>query len=134
MSGLVLKLGPRERVLINGAVIENGDRRSRLSIVTPNANVLRLRDAIHPEEASTPVRRLCYRAQLILTGDATEEEARTQLLPRIEELSQILIDPDSRRLLTQATDALLSGQFYQCLKALRALIPREDRLLAARSE
>ena len=30
MSGLVLKLSPKERVLINGAVIENGDRRSRL--------------------------------------------------------------------------------------------------------
>jgi flagellar protein FlbT len=134
MSGLVLKLGPRERVLINGAVIENGDRRSRLSIVTPNANVLRLRDAIHPEEAKTPVRRLCYHAQLILTGDASETEAREQLLPRIEELSQILVDSDSRRLLTQATEALLTGQFYQCLKALRALIPREDRLLAARAQ
>jgi flagellar protein FlbT len=134
MSGLVLKLGPRERVLINGAVIENGDRRSRLSIVTPNANVLRLRDAIHPEEAKTPVRRLCYHAQLVLTGDANEEEACSQLLPRIEELSQILVDPDSRRLLTQATEALLTGQFYQCLKALRSLIPREDRLLAARSQ
>lgn len=134
MSGLVLKLGPRERVLINGAVIENGDRRSRLSIVTPNANVLRLRDAIHPEDARTPVRRLCYHAQLILTGDADMDEARAHLLPRIEELSQILTDPDSRRLLSQATDALLSEQFYQCLKALRALIPREDRLLAARSQ
>ena len=131
MSGLVLKLGPRERVLINGAVIENGDRRGRLSIVTPNANVLRLRDAIHPEEARTPVRRLCYAAQLILTGDAHADDAKQQLLPRIEELSHILVDPDSRRLLTQATNALLSEQFYQCLKALRALIPREDRLLAA---
>jgi flagellar protein FlbT len=130
MSGLVLKLGPRERVLINGAVIENGDRRSRMSIVTPNANVLRLRDAIHPEEAKTPVRRLCYTAQLILTGDTDAEDARNQLLPRIEELSHILVDPDSRRLLSQATDSLLGDQFYQCLKALRALIPREDRLLA----
>ena len=37
MSGLVLKLGPHERVLINGAVIENGDKRSRLAIMTPNA-------------------------------------------------------------------------------------------------
>lgn len=68
MSGLVLKLGPRERILINGAVIENGDRRSRLSIVTPKANILRLRDALHPDDASTPVRRICYTAQLILTG------------------------------------------------------------------
>lgn len=131
MSGLVLKLGPRERVLINGAVIENGDRRSRLSIMTPNANVLRLRDAIHPDEAQTPVRRLCYAAQLVLTGDAEPSNAKSQLLPRIEELSHILIDPDSRRLLTQASNAVLSEQFYQCLKALRALIPREDRLLAA---
>ncbi|MDJ0638091.1 MAG: flagellar biosynthesis repressor FlbT, partial [Paracoccaceae bacterium] len=38
MSGLVLKLAPKERVLINGAVIENGDRRTRMSILTPNAN------------------------------------------------------------------------------------------------
>ena len=37
MSGLVLKLAPNERVLINGAVIENGDRRSKIAIKTPNA-------------------------------------------------------------------------------------------------
>ncbi|WP_299847499.1 flagellar biosynthesis repressor FlbT [uncultured Roseovarius sp.] len=130
MTGLVLKLSPKERVLINGAVIENGDRRSRLSIMTPNANILRLRDAIHPEEATTPVRRVCYAAQLILSGDAEPEESRLQLLRHIEELSQVLTDADSRSHLTQATDALLKDQHYQCLKALRALLPREDRLLA----
>jgi flagellar protein FlbT len=134
MSGLVLKLGPKERVLINGAVIENGDRRSRLSIVSPNANILRLRDAIHPEEANTPVRRVCYAAQLVLTGDATPEETRHQMLRRIEELSQILIDPDSRKLLASATEAVLADQYYQCLKSLRALLPREERLLGARMQ
>ena len=131
MSGLVLKLGPKERVLINGAVIENGDRRSRLSIMTPNANILRLRDAIHPEEATTPVRRVCYAAQLVLSGDAAPEDARMPLLRRIEELSQVLTDPDSRRQLALATNAALNDQFYQCLKSLRALLPREERLLAA---
>lgn len=130
MTGLVLKLGPRERVLVNGAVIENGDRRSRLSIVTPNVNILRLRDAIHPDDASTPVRRLCYSAQLVLTGDVDAEEARPNLLRQIEELSRAMIDIDSRSLLTQATEAVLTDQYYKCLKALRALIPREDRLLA----
>ena len=134
MSGLVLKLGPRERVLINGAVIENGDRRSRLSIVTPKANILRLRDAIHPEEARTPVRRLCYMTQLILTGDIDPDEAQRQLIRGIEELSRILTDPDSRELLTKATASLLDAQYYQSLKALRSLIPREDRLLAARQQ
>ena len=132
MSGLVLKLGPKERVLINGAVIENGDRRSRLSIMTPNVNILRLRDAIHPDEANTPVRRVCYLAQLVLTGDAEAGETELQLLRRIEELSQILTDPDSRRLLTDATQAVLGGEHYKCLKSLRSLLPREERLLRPR--
>ena len=131
MSGLVLKLGPKERVLINGAVIENGDRRSKLSIMTPNANILRLRDAIHPEEVNTPVRRVCYVAQLVLSGDTDPEEAVLQLMRGIEQLSQVLTDTDSRQALARATFAVRSGQYYQALKSLRRLLPREERLLAA---
>lgn len=132
MSGLVLKLGPHERVLINGAVIENGERRSRLAIMTPGANILRLRDAIHPEAANTPVRRVCYIAQLVLSGDAVPADARMKLLRGIEQLSQVLTDHDSRTQLTLATAAVLEGQHYQALKALRSLLPREERLMAAR--
>lgn len=131
MSGLVLKLGPKERVLINGAVIENGDRRSRLSIVTPNANILRLRDAIHPGDANTPVRRVCYIAQLVLSGDAAPSEGQIQLMHGIEQLSQVLVDDDSRNLLNDATTAVKGNNFYQALKALRSLLPREERLLEA---
>ena len=131
MSGLVLKLGPKERVLINGAVIENGDRRTRVAVLTPNANILRLRDAIPPEEANTPVRRVCYIAQLVLSGDADIGQARQQLLRGIEQLSQALRDPDSRQQMTEATEAILEGEFYRALKRLRALLPREERLLAA---
>jgi flagellar biosynthesis repressor protein FlbT len=131
VTGLVLKLAPKERVLINGAVIENGDRRSRLAIMTPNAHILRLRDAIHPEQANTPVRRVCYIAQLVLSGDADPTQARQQLLRGIEQLSQVLTDPDSRLQLTSATAAVLDNQHYPALKALRSLLPREERLLAA---
>jgi len=130
MSGLVLKLGPKERVLVNGAVIENGDRRSRLSILTPKANILRLRDAIRPDEVNTPVRRVCYIAQLILSGDAEADEARLQLLRGVEQLSQALTDDDSRQLLAEATDAFIDGEYYRGLKRLRGLLPREERLLS----
>lgn len=131
MSGLILKLSPKERILINGAVIENGDRRSRLAIVTKDANILRLRDAIHPDEATTPVRRVCYAVQLVLSGDGDAESSRKSLLRHIEELSQVFTDRDSRLSLAVASDALVNGDHYHCLKALRLLIPREDRLLAA---
>ena len=130
MSGLVLKLGPKERVLINGAVIENGDRRTRVSILTPNANILRLKDALHPDEAKTPVRRVCYIAQLILSGDVPTNDAKSQLLTGIEQLSQVFRDTDSRSVLEQATAAVVNERYYQAMKALRLLIPREDRLLA----
>ncbi len=130
MSGLVLKLAPKERVLVNGAVIENGERRSRLSIVTPNAKILRLKDAIHPEDATTPVKRVCYIAQLILSGDAEPEDGHDQLLQGIEQLSQVFRDSDSRTSLATASEATLNGQTYQALKALRLLIPREERLLS----
>jgi len=131
MSGLVLKLGPHERVLINGAVIENGEKRSRLAIMTPNANILRLRDAIHPQEANTPVKRVCYIAQLVLTGDASAGDTRQQLLRGIEQLSQVLTDHDSRTHLNLATKAIMENQPYQALKSLRSLLPREERLFAA---
>ncbi len=130
MSGLVLKLGPGERVLINGAVIENGDRRARFAIMTSDAHILRLRDAIHPDEVTTPVRRVCYATQLVLSGDSRPDEAQLPLLRRIEELSRILTDSDSRTHLAIASDAVIAGQYYTCLKALRTLLPREERLLA----
>lgn len=130
MTGLVLKLGPRERIMINGVVMENGDRRARLNVITPEANVLRLRDAIHPDDAKTPVTRVCYIAQLVLAGEADPEEGRRQLLRGIEQLSQVFQDADSRSHLGAATEAVVAGRFYQAMRGLRNLMPREARLLA----
>lgn len=130
MSGLVLKLAPNERVLINGAVIENGDRRASIAIKTPNANVLRLKDAIHPERANSPVSRVCYVAQLILSGDADPTEGRAQVIQGIEQLSQVFEDRDSRSILAAASEAAIEGNFYQTLRRLRPLLSREARMLA----
>lgn len=129
MSGLVLKLAPHERILINGAVIENGIRRTRLNIVTPGANILRLRDAIHPEDATTPVKRVCYVAQLVLSGDVDFDDGSEQLSRGIEQLGFALTDADSVEHLARARAALDDGNAYQTLKALRLLLPIEEILL-----
>ena len=131
MSGLVLKLGPKERVLLNGAVIENGDRRSRITILTPDANLLRLKDALHPDEAVTPVKRVCYIAQLALCGEAEAHDARRQLLHGIDQLSRVFRDAESQSALRVASDAAKEQRFYQTLKSLRPLISREAGLLAS---
>ena len=131
MSGLVLKLAPNERILINGVVLENGDRRARISVKTPHANILRLRDAIHPDDAVTPVSRICYEAQLILSGDRAVDDGRKILLRGIEQLTQVFEDRDSRHLLGDATEGVVENNFYRALRALRDLLPRVARLLAA---
>ncbi len=64
MSGLSLNLAPKERFLINGAVVECGPRRSRITIITPNTRVLRMKDAIHPECSETPLGKFAITSSL----------------------------------------------------------------------
>ena len=131
MSGLVLKLGPKERVLINGAVIENGDKRSKLNIVTPNANILRLRDALHPDEIDSPVKRLCYTVQLVLSGDADATEAKLQILRGLEQLGQIFKDTESQETIQTVASLVTEKQFYPALRSLRVLLARERSIIEA---
>ena len=130
MVGLVLKLAPKERVLINGAVLENDVRRSRFSIVTPSANVLRLKDAIHPKNANTPVSRVCYQLQLILAGSTEADVAKLQVSMQVGELSRILTDSFCQKHVLGAHRAIQDGKFYSALKLLKALLPIERDLLA----
>ena len=130
MPGLILKLAPNERFVANGVVIENGDRRTRLNILTPGSNVLRLRDAIHPDEATTPVTRVCYIVQLVLAGEADPDEAKPQIARGIEQLKCVFTDDDCAIKLDQAASAIAEDKFYPALRALRALLPAEGHLLA----
>ncbi|MEP5152148.1 flagellar biosynthesis repressor FlbT [Planktotalea sp.] len=130
MVGLVLKLGPKERVLVNGAVLENGARRSRFSIITPSANVLRLKDAIHPDAANTPLGRVCFQLQLILAGSSDSKVVIGQIDGQILELARILVDPLCQEHLTAARQAVVQGKFYNAMKSLKILLPFERALLA----
>lgn len=130
MPGLILKLSPQERFVVNGVVIENGDRRARLGILTPDSNVLRLRDAIHPDHANTPVSRVCYILQLILAGEADVESAQAQALSGIEQLSAVFVDTASCASLAQAMADVAKGRYYPALRALRSILPAEGHLMA----
>ncbi len=132
MPGLILKLRAHEQILVNGVVMQNGDRNARLIIKTPDAKILRLRDAIHPEEATTPVRRVCYIAQLAVAGEADVPETISQLQAGIGQLRDALRGFDGTSHLDDAQHAVDDGNFYGALKFLRKLIPLEDELLGTR--
>ena len=129
MPGLILKLRAHEQILVNGVVMQNGDRNTRLIIKTPNANILRLRDAIHPDDVDTPVKRVCYIAQLAVAGEVEPEQSVTQLGSGIAQLQDALSGIEGCEHLDEAIEQLRRRNFYGVLRALRRVLPIEARLL-----
>ncbi len=129
MPGLILKLRAHEQILVNGVVMQNGDRNARLIIKTPDANILRLRDAIHPDDVDTPVKRVCYIAQLAVAGEVESEQAAAQLGSGIAQLRDALSGFEGSEHLDKAIDQLRRRNFYGVLRALRRVLPIEALLL-----
>ncbi len=129
MPGLILKLRAHEQILVNGVVMQNGDRNARLIIKTPDVHILRLRDAIHPDEVDTPVKRVCYIAQLAVAGEVEPEPAAAQLGAGIAQLQDALNGFDGSDSLDAAIAQLRRRNFYGVLRALRRVLPVEQMLL-----
>lgn len=130
MAGLILKLRAHEQVLVNGVVMQNGNRNARLVVKTPNVHILRLRDAIHPDAVDTPVKHVCYIAQLAVAGEIGPEEAAGQLGRGIAQLQDALRGIAGGEALEVALEQLRRRNFYAVLRALRGLLPVEATLLA----
>jgi flagellar protein FlbT len=128
-GGLVLRLRPFEKFLVNGVVIENGDRRARLRVVTQDAHILRVRDALHPDEANTPARRLYYVAQLAVAGEAEAEATQKELIPGLEALRIALGAEIAGADLDVALEDARLGRFYHVMRALSRVLPKEAALL-----
>lgn len=128
-GGLIIRLRPHEKFLINGCILENGDKRAKLRVKTEGANILRLRDALHPSEATTPVKRLYYVAQLIVTGDLTAETAIPEISKGLDDLYEAVADDECREQIDQAREHLENGEYYRVLRALKSVLPYEEKVL-----
>ena len=122
MSGLVLKLKPFEKFLINGVVMQNGQRAAQLRIQSPNASVLRMRDAIRPEDARTPFTQIYYIAQLAVAGEADAEAARAEIIGILDQLpSQSLRRAEDRERLSSLREAVETGKLFSAMRIARKL-------------
>lgn len=134
MSGLVISLKPNEKFLVNGALLMNGSKRSQICLPDDDVYVLRLSDALHPNEVNSPVRRVYYAVQLILSGDndalKIEEDVRSGLLA----LEAVFEGTPLSETLEKAKIAFLKGHFYSVLNNLKSLFPIEDAMLNAVSD
>ncbi|MCK0168268.1 flagellar biosynthesis repressor FlbT [Jannaschia sp. S6380] len=128
----MLKFPAGDRIVVNGAVIENVGRGARLRLLTPETQLLRLRDAIDPEAAGTPVGRIAHSVQLMMVGEADMEETTTAVLGALVPLRHAFVAPEDRSRIDRIAAHLRDGQLYQALRQLGGLRRQEASLLAAR--
>lgn len=131
MAGLMLKFPAGDRIVVNGAVIENVGRSARLRLLTPQTQLLRLRDAVDPEAATTPVARLAHVVQMMLIGELAPGDAVPETLTALVPLRHAFTAQDDRSCIDVIAEHLREGQFYQALRQLGRLRRKEALLLSA---
>ncbi len=127
-GGLVLSLASGERFLVNGVMLENGDKPSRIRVADRNARVLRCRDAIEPEEVTTPLKRVYFAIQLFISGDLEPDEATPALLRECSELAKAF-EPINRDWIPDLVQMLHRRNYYSALCHLKPLFGIERELL-----
>ena len=78
---LKLTLKPGEKLVINGAVIENGDRRAVL-VVKNRASILREKDIMQPAQADTPMRRIYFAVMMLYLDEGSHRQYYDEVLLR----------------------------------------------------
>lgn len=124
----MLKLAPGERFIINGTMLENGDKPGRIRVPGPDVMVLRCRDALKPSEVNTPVKQVYYGIQLLITRDLEEEKTLPALHRACEDLKTAFA-PANPDLIPILQEMIRRGNYYSALCYMKQIIELESQLL-----
>lgn len=122
---LRITLKPKERLIINGACIRNGDRAADLLVET-RCKFLRESEIIRESEADTPCKKLAVTLQLIYLSD--EPSALVDLFVR-QAVEVMELMPSAAPSLAEINARLDVKEFHAAIKAVRKLITHEQHLL-----
>ncbi|WP_404384784.1 flagellar biosynthesis repressor FlbT [Caenispirillum salinarum] len=125
---LKLNLKPGEKIVINGAVIVNGDRKASLGVKN-FANILRESDVMQEEEANTPTKRAYFAAQLMLLDPEHRADYEAPFRRYMKDLIGAFTNRDMLDLLQLALEHHDAGDYYKILAVLRKVISYEEVLL-----
>jgi flagellar biosynthesis repressor protein FlbT len=124
---LRLTLKPRERAIIGGAVIRNGDARPRL-VVENSVPVLREPDILSPRAVRTPCQRIRLALQLMYVDTDRVSRHLDTYRSLADEVAAAA--PSCRRWLRPIEEHVQEGRYYQAIKSARALIDHERELMS----
>lgn len=125
---LKLSLKPGEKFVLNGAVVMNGDRRATL-VLQNKASVLREKDIMQPEEASSPARRIYFPVMMMYLEGNRDTAAYEDFVLKVTEFMSAIRNPDILGECVTISREVMAGEFYKALMRCRKLIEYEDERL-----
>lgn len=126
---LKLSLKPGERFVLNGAVVENGDRRSTL-VLQNRASVLREKDIMQGEDAVTPARRVYFPVMMMYLDQGKAGPYYDEFVLRMTEFMSVISNSDVLAECVAVSRDVMAGDFYKALNRCRKLIDYESERLA----
>lgn len=125
---LKLSLKPGERFVLNGAVVQNGDRRAVL-VLQNKASVLREKDIMQEEEVQTPVRRIYFPVMMMYLDEANAEKYYPEFVRRLTEFMGVIQNPPVLADCVDVSKFCMEREYYKALMVCRKLIEYEDERL-----
>lgn len=124
---LRISLRDGEKVVVNGAVLSAVGRTEL--VVENKVSVLRGREVMAPEEATTPARQLYFHTMMAYVDPAGIEEHRDRLLASLEKVMALLPSVEAGTVSMSFAKHAAHMRFYKALADCRQLIRLETEAL-----
>lgn len=126
--GLKISLKPNERMIIDGAVITNSGTKCHF-IVENNVPILREKDILSTEKATTPARRIYFSIQLMYI-DGNNLTSHHKLYWKLVR-GFLEAAPSTKNIINKMSNEILHGNYYQAMKTCKKLIQFEEEVIAS---
>ena len=123
---LKIILKPGERMMIDGAVICNGESRSEFTVEN-RVPLLRQKDILNEEKADTVCRKIYFTIQLMYIDKTDEKALNKAYWELVQPLTEAV--PSTVDLVDRISSQILAGQYYRALKLARELMTYEEEVM-----
>ena len=125
---LKLSLKPGEKFVLNGAVVQNGDRRGTL-VLQNKASVLREKDIMQADDATSPARRIYFPVMMMYLDEGDAGKYYDEFVRRMTEFMGAIRNAEVLTECVNVSKHVLAREFYKGLMGCRKLIEYEDSRL-----
>ena len=125
---LKLSLKPGEKFVLNGAVVQNGDRRGVL-VLQNKASVLREKDIMQEDEANTPARRIYFPVMMMYLDEAGADRYYDEFVRRMTEFMTVIGNPAVLTECVEISRNCMEREYYKALMRCRKLMDYEEERL-----